>query len=484
MKFTFKPIFAFLLVLPLVIWLYNPYELYFLNDDSIYIPKNQNFFSTDHLTSRVLTEFTLQIDVWLYGENAWGYHLTNLLLHVVCTGLVYVLVKKCALFFEFVKPDNLAALGSFLFFIYAFHSEAVLWIIGRGGSLSTIFAVLSLIFFFDRSKGKFYYLFSLVFFALGLLTYESIWILPVLVSLLIFLNAKQNVPKSEWFLALGFWVVFFVFLLCRQFIEGTFSGTPYGNKGTISLSDLARYVYNFITLFLRSFIPPSGTAVFMASAAVFALGLMVLLWFLNKRRLFSRFRLFSYVSFLVCLLPYLMFGIDTHDTESERFLYLPSVFVCLIIADFVLLIHYRKLRVFILVFLALFHLFFLYRSSAAFKQSSRIAKTTIETLEETNASFDTIYLIDVPTQYGGAFIFRIGFQYIFNWLLPQVKYNQQTQISNYEMIYPKPAYSGVIVSRESSSILPVTVWEKIRVVNKKPNDLVLLWTDTTFWVIK
>lgn len=483
MKISFKPIYAFLLVLPLVVWLYNPYELYFLNDDAIYIPKNQHFFSTDHFTTRVLTEFTLQIDAWLYGENAWGYHLTNLLLHFVCTALVYVFVRKCSLYFAFAKPLELAALASYLFLIYAFHSEAVLWIIGRGGSLSTIFAGLSLIFFFDRSKGRIYAFFSLAFFVLGLLTYESIWILPMLVSLLVFFGPRRSVPRTEWIFVMGYWSVFFVFLLCRQLIEGTFSATPYGGKEASLLSDISRSAYNFATLFLRSFLPPSSTAAFMASAGALAVGIVLVLRCLYKRKQFSRLRIFSYVSLLVSLMPYLMFGIDTHDTESERFLYLPSVFVCLIIADLILLVQSNVRRFAVIGLCSLFYLFFLYQAASSFKHSSNVAKTTVDALPDSKSSFNTIYLVDVPTQFKGAYIFRIGFEYILKWQRPGIKYKRLVEVSRREVQNPTHRFSALKISRDSLLLMQPDLKARIGSLNQKTGDRVFLWTDSSFVIV-
>ena len=483
MKVKFKLIYAYLLVLPVVVWLYNPFQLYFLNDDAIYIPHNENFFANQHFATRVLSDFSLFVDTWLYGKKAWGFHLTNLLLHFVCTGLVYFFTRKCAQAFKLSKPAETAALASFLFFIYAFHSEAVLWIIGRGGSLSTVFAGLSLLLYLMRFKSKWYYLLSLFFFAAGLLTYESVWILPGIVSLLAMLSKRGEGNKKELLYVSGYWAVFILFLMIRKLMEGTFAGTPYGASDAAVFSDISRYVYNFAALFLRTFLPPASTPIFIFSGFVLLATAITGAWFLFKHNLFSRFRIFIYACFLVSLLPYIMFGIDTHDSESERFLYLPSFFVCVILADLILLIRSSQLRLLVIVSLTLFHLFFLYRTAASFKQSSRIAKTTIESLQGIKEPFDRVYLVDVPSQYKGAYIFRIGFSYILKWLAPEVKYQQLVEVSSREIKIAVKDFSGFPVSRDSALVKQSWIYEKANALKKKEGDKTFLWTDSSFVII-
>ncbi|GAA4748537.1 DUF3290 domain-containing protein [Flavisolibacter ginsenosidimutans] len=480
MKLKSKSFWWFFPVLPIVIWFYNPFALYFLNDDAIHIPECANFGIRKGVSFRPLSELSVFFDAKLYGVNAWGYHLTNLLLHIGCTVLLYFVAKTCLTAFRISNEKTIAAFASFLFFIYAFHSEAVLWIIGRGGSLATIFAGLSLLCFFKRKEKPWAYPFSLFFFACGLLSYEAIWFFPLLVSLLLFLTAtKQSWQKEIWYAA-GFWLLFALFFFVRTKMEGSLIGTPYGIQ-SVSTPDLKRLAYNYTALFFRSFVPPAGTTVFViASFAVLVILIFLFIHFLRKR-MWSRFRIFTAACFLLSLLPYLLFGIDTHDSEGERFLYLPSFFLCLVLADWILSIPQHKVQLAVLALFVCFQFFFLYRSSDAYKQSSRIAKKTMQELQRSNETFDTIYFVDVPTQFRGGFVFRVGFDYILNWLAPNIKYRQTVEVSRRE-----------VDSRKESFMTTTTNWFKAknelpkesRLDSLRPHDAIFAWTDSTFLFIR
>lgn len=52
----------------------------------------------------------------IWGYNPFGYHLTNLILHILCTVSVYFLVKVL------MKKDNIAFLSSIFFAVHPIHT--------------------------------------------------------------------------------------------------------------------------------------------------------------------------------------------------------------------------------------------------------------------------------------------------------------------------------------------------------------------------
>ncbi len=84
-----------------------------------------------------LTYLSLAIDMRLWGDNPFGFHLTNLLLHMANTLLVFELVRRL---FE----DRLAAaVAALLFSIHPVQVESVAWVISRRNVLFLFFFLLS-----------------------------------------------------------------------------------------------------------------------------------------------------------------------------------------------------------------------------------------------------------------------------------------------------------------------------------------------------
>lgn len=74
---------------------------------------------------RPFAALTFIIDARLWGTHAGGYHLTNLLLHVCCSGLVMLIA------FSVTRAHLSALVAGLLFAVHPVQREAVIWITGR-----------------------------------------------------------------------------------------------------------------------------------------------------------------------------------------------------------------------------------------------------------------------------------------------------------------------------------------------------------------
>ena len=77
---------------------------------------------------------------WMMNTGVIGFHLTNVLIHLANTFLVYLLAK------EFIRPQwqaqklmNAPFFAALLFAAHPIHTEAVTYICGRSSSLMTFF---------------------------------------------------------------------------------------------------------------------------------------------------------------------------------------------------------------------------------------------------------------------------------------------------------------------------------------------------------
>ncbi len=86
-----------------------------------------------------LTLLSHMFDCQLYGQWAGGHHLTNLILHLICIVLVYLLFRLAT-----NEPGRSAAVAA-LFALHPLHVEAVVWIAERKELLCTLFTLLALL---------------------------------------------------------------------------------------------------------------------------------------------------------------------------------------------------------------------------------------------------------------------------------------------------------------------------------------------------
>jgi hypothetical protein len=267
-------------------------------------------------------------------------------------------------------------------------------------------AVLSLHYYLQKEKNKSNYFFSLFFLIAGAFSYEVIWILPVIITIISLVLTKKSAWKKEAVYVIGFWTVILLFLVVRFYLTAKMFGSPYDSLSVFSFEILSR-IRNFMSLVTRSFIPPLKPS---SSFMIYTFFLMVLLLFIFYK-LKGRWNVIlriSIPSFFICMLPVIFFGIDTHDTEGERFLYIPSAFIS--ISGVIILITLLKkqfLFVFSVIFIA--GTSFLFYNYQSFKASSKITSQTVKAFSFLKNT-EYLYCVNLPTQYKGAFIFRNGFE--------------------------------------------------------------------------
>jgi len=127
-----------------------------------------------------LTLLTLLLDYQIYGMQAGGYHLTNLLLHCITTLLLFLFFRRItgALWSSF--------LVAILFAIHPLHVESVAWVSARKDVLSTLFWILTLWAYakYTESPGTGRYTIALILFICGLTAKPMLVTLPLILLLL------------------------------------------------------------------------------------------------------------------------------------------------------------------------------------------------------------------------------------------------------------------------------------------------------------
>ena len=127
-----------------------------------------------------LTWISHMTDSSLYGLNAGGHHLTNIILHSLNSALLFFLLNRLT---RRLWPSWLVAA---LFAWHPLHVESVAWVAERKDLLSTLFLFLTLWAYtqYVNFRAINRYFLALAFFAMGLLCKPMIVTLPCLLLLL------------------------------------------------------------------------------------------------------------------------------------------------------------------------------------------------------------------------------------------------------------------------------------------------------------
>jgi protein O-mannosyl-transferase len=186
-----KIIISFLLVAFVLILYWQVSGFEFVGyDDSQYISLSSkklsadsiawSFRSIDAANWHPLTWLSLMLDYNLYGSNAGGYHVTNLLLHILNTLLLFFLLNKMT------GTVYRSAFVAALFALHPLHVESVAWVSERKDVLSALFWLLTMYayFLYTQKPHVTKYLSVIILFALGLMAKPMLVTLPFVLLLM------------------------------------------------------------------------------------------------------------------------------------------------------------------------------------------------------------------------------------------------------------------------------------------------------------
>ncbi len=173
----------------------------FINlDDSDYVTENEHvksgltlngimwaFTTFDASNWHPLTWISLMLDWQLFGLKAGGFHMTNMLLHMANTLLLFLVLKKMT---GSVYRSGFVAL---FFAIHPLHVESVAWVAERKDVLSTLFWLLTMWAYagYVRRGSSLWYVAGVLFFAAGLLAKPMLVTLPFVLLLLDYWPLKR-----------------------------------------------------------------------------------------------------------------------------------------------------------------------------------------------------------------------------------------------------------------------------------------------------
>lgn len=396
-----------------------PASLYFLNDDFIHLPKSAKFILGQNNSARHLGDLSLWADWKITGTNPTGYHLSNLLIHLVNTLLMGQLLIILIRHFKTGIPKAVPWLAAILFLIYPFHSEGLFWIIGRSVSLSTVFILATLICFFRSGEGVIYKIGTVLFFTLGLFSYEQIWFVPVYTLLAWVLLKKQGLPNRNYAFLSAVLVALLVLYMPFRYLLIDEILNKYEALHLFSFNP-GKLGVNYAKLLLRSITPfASSVKYFFLYAALLMAILSVVAVQIISRKKADGLWTFLLVCWLISLVPFISLGISISGYESDRFLYLPSVFFCAwLVYSIHLFLKEKPAVYFNSAFMAVFIFFGYYFAQAGhdYRVAGKLGRHTIEKV--CSAGVETIELDTLPITFKGIPVLRYGLDDAILWLCP------------------------------------------------------------------
>jgi tetratricopeptide (TPR) repeat protein len=324
----------------------------FLNfDDPSYVVKNPHVFTglsaanlrwawTSSYFSiwHPLTWISYMLEVEIHGLDPRVFHLTNLLLHVANTVLLFLWLSRVT------NSPWLSAFAAGLFALHPLRVEPVAWVSSRKDVLSTLLLILVLTAYsayVQRPKWHRYFA-VLVLFALGLAAKSMLVTLPVLLLLLDFWPFRR-VERASWrrivwekvpLLAVSLTVSVATYTIMRD------AGGVTSQEKTTSLHYLTNTGLGYCEYLAKTFWPV-GLAPFYprtTSQTELAVGLaaVAVVVAVSAVALFLARRLpaliVGWLWFLVSLVP--VIGVVQFGSHrvADRYAYVPSIGLCILLS--------------------------------------------------------------------------------------------------------------------------------------------------------
>lgn len=337
-------------------------DLYIKNNPLVYSINLKNIFSQYVMGNyHPLTILTFAIEYQFFGPNETGYHIINLLLHLLNVVLVFYVINLL------VNKPTVALVASLLFGIHPMHVESVAWAAELKDLLYTFFFLASYILYLKylNSQQRKLYVFSLLLFFLSLLSKAMAASLPAVLILTDYfkgrkINGKALLEKLPFILlSIGFGIV----AVWAQKSSGATEVVNFGflQRIVFACSGFITYIFQlFFPLHLSAYYPypikstESIPAQYYLYPILF-MGLIIAVFYSLR---FTKKFLFGVGFFAVTIFLVLQLLPVGGAIIADRYSYIPSIGIFYLAGEGFNLLLNRKLKVPAFVLLTFITVFF------------------------------------------------------------------------------------------------------------------------------
>ncbi|MGB5219023.1 MAG: tetratricopeptide repeat protein [Smithella sp.] len=336
-----------------VYWQVNQFD--FVNiDDNIYIIENSHIKSElnkDALLWAVTTKYgdlwnplvwlSFMVDYQLYGLKAGGYHVTNLILHILSTLLLFWL------FHRMTGAVWKSAFVAAFFALHPLHVESVAWVSERKDVLSAFFWMLTLCFYvyYTEKPAVKRYVFVLFSFVLALMSKPMVITLPLIMILLDYWPLKRfESHKSNLFLwQLKEKMPFFILSTALVLITIYSTSEQKSIMKAFSFSSrLANAIVSYVIYLEKTFWPhnmaifypfPNSIPFWQVSGSFLIIILISLAFIVMAKRM--PYLLVGWLWYAIAIAPVsgiIQISLTAPYAMADRYHYLPSIGIGIILA--------------------------------------------------------------------------------------------------------------------------------------------------------
>ncbi|MCF8298976.1 MAG: tetratricopeptide repeat protein [Saprospiraceae bacterium] len=279
------------------------------------------------------------IDYSLFGLNPKGFHITNLIFHLLNIILVFFLIYKLSYRIE------AAFISAILFAIHPMHVESVVWIAERKDVMYAFFylgSLISYINYITKNKTK-YLIYTAILFIFSLLSKSAAVTLPVLLFLFdFFLKRKYSIKLILEKIPL---IVLSIFFGLLAIYSQKSSGALTDFEGIYTLTDhifiiiysIAFYIFMLILPIHQSIIhyyPEKINGYLPIEYYLSVLLILLVILIIIKSKKNRKYFIFGFLFFLISIslvIKIIPLGIEI---TSERNTYIPYIGLFFIISHF------------------------------------------------------------------------------------------------------------------------------------------------------
>ena len=288
---------------------------------------------------RPLTLSSYLVENSISGMNPFLFHLDNVILHFLCSLLVYFIAA------HFFKDEWTPLFSGMLFAVHPVHTESVASVVGRGELLSVFFFLAALYTFIKPPKKIPWFVISPLCLLLGLLSKETAITLPAFIAVYLLLFERNGRGKSFYKILAALSPYIFVtavYLLARYFVLKGSLGPAAEEQmmGNVSSFSFFLLMVKALLYYIRLAVFPTGLLVFyyflppgLMSIPVFLMLAFTVLFLATSPSLIKKSPavFFFILWFFLALFPVSNI-IHIGILMSERAMYLPSISFCVVAA--------------------------------------------------------------------------------------------------------------------------------------------------------
>ena len=341
---------------------------------------------------RPLQMLSYMIDFSLWKLDVRGYHLSNILLHILAALSIYWLISIL-----YDGDRALSLLTSILFLVHPIHTEAIAYISGRADPLATILMLLCFILYIKESSSKCIsiYILMLLSYIFALLSRENSLVLPALL-LLYHYSFKKKLQAKKFLPILS---LAFIYILLR--LTALRPLLPHISCSTIVLERIPGFFVALTNYTRLIFLPLNlhmeyGDKLFHLANPKAIAGILILSFLLIyafRKRDTNRLVFFSISWFFLALLPASnLYPINAYI--AEHWLYLPSIGLFLVLAKCLSFLYgrreFRIVAILSIIGLLIFYSFLTIRQNAYWREPLAFFERTLEYAPDSSRMYNDL----------------------------------------------------------------------------------------------